>query len=47
MKQRESVNELVKAEKGLLRVAQLNSLTTFYCPNIQGQFSPLPLAFLF
>ena len=29
MKQRESVNELVKAEKGLLRVAQLNSFNKY------------------
>ena len=36
MKQRESVNELVKAEKGLLRVAQLNSLTTFLLSKYSG-----------
>ena len=41
LKQRELVNELYKAWKGLYRDTQLGSLTDFCCQNIRGQFSGL------
>ena len=41
LKQRELVNELYKAWKGLYRDTQLGSLTDFCCQTIRGQFSGL------
>ena len=47
LKQRELVNEFVKAWKGLPWDNQLGSLTDFYCQNIQSQFSGLIPFFIF